>query len=215
MFNFLDTELPKSKLPIVANQIFPGRIRKMLAKALTGVEDEKWSRVVMRRENLKLIESLSPSRLKALEISGCYWEKTGFQEYTSVSFPEYDICQTSLDKTFDLIIADQVFEHLLFPYRAGKNVYQMLEPEGYFLISTPFLVRIHNCPIDCTRWTETGLKYFLAECGFSLEKIQTNSWGNRACVEANFKQWTRYRSRLHSLENEPNFPYHVWALAQK
>jgi hypothetical protein len=114
-----------------------------------------------------------------------------------------------------LIIAEQVFEHLLWPYRAGKNVHRMLNQGGYFLITTPFLVRIHSGPTDCSRWTETGIRYFLAECGFSLERIQTGSWGNRACVRANFSQWSRYRRLVHSLRNEPSFPVVVWALAQK
>ena len=91
----------------------------------------------------------------------------------------------------------------------------MLRAGGYFLVSTPFLVRIHDYPVDCTRWTEIGLKYFLAECGFALDGIQTGSWGNRACVKANFGGWVRYRRRLHNLKNEPDVPYHVWALARK
>ena len=91
----------------------------------------------------------------------------------------------------------------------------MLSPGGYFLVSTPFLVRLHEVPVDCTRWTETGLKYFLAECGFDPQEIKTGSWGNRACIRANFKRWVRYRRRLHSLSNEPDFPYCVWALARR
>ena len=183
---------------------------------LTGIEEENWSRVIMRRENRKLVESLQPSRLKVLEISGGgYWSKIRFKEYKAACYPEYDVCKSPFPESFDLIIAEQVFEHLLWPYRAGKNVYQMVNPGGHFLISIPFLVPIHNAPVDCTRWTEMGLKYFLAETGFSLEKIQTGSWGNRKCVKANFRGLVRYRRRLHSLHNEPDFPYHVCALAQK
>ncbi|MEI6427982.1 MAG: methyltransferase domain-containing protein [Pseudanabaena sp. ELA607] len=175
-----------------------------------------WGRVVMQQETEKLVESLQPSQLKVLEISGSYWQKTGFKEYKTVEYPEYDICEMILPETFDLIIADQVFEHLLWPYRAGKNAYQMLNPGGYLLISTPFLIRIHNYPTDCSRWTETGLKYFLAECGFPLENTKTGSWGNRACIQANWHEWAIYRSSLlQSLKNEPDFPFCVWALAQK
>jgi len=91
----------------------------------------------------------------------------------------------------------------------------MLTPGGYFLVSTPFLLRIHNEPTDCTRWTETGLRHFLAESGFPLAEIQTGSWGNRACVKSNFGWWARYHPWIHSLRNEPEFPVHVWALARK
>lgn len=180
-----------------------------------GYEREQWGRIVMRRESRRLVENLGPSRLRALEISGTFWADFPFKEYDSVCYPEYDLCTAALPQSFDLVIAEQVFEHLLWPYRAAAHVCQMLTPGGYFLVSTPFLLRIHNEPVDCTRWTETGLRHFLAECGFPLADIQTASWGNRACIKANFGWWARYHRWLHSLHNEPDFPVHVWALARK
>lgn len=188
-----------------------------LIDRLTGLENQNWSRVVVRQAMRDWIAELQPQRLRTLEISGSYWRNEPFAAYTNVHYPEYDLCAGPLDDRFDLIIADQVFEHLLWPYRAGKNAYAMLEPGGHLLIATPFLVRIHNQPTDCTRWTETGLRYFLAECGFPLDAIRTGSWGNRAIVRAHLRPtgWVRYRRRLHSLYNEPAFPYHVWAIARK
>ncbi len=175
-----------------------------------------WLRVVMDRETRELVQSLGPQQLDVLEISGETWGHIEqFRTYRYVHYPEFDICATALDEQFDLIIAEQVWEHLLWPYRAGKNVYEMLRPGGHFLITTPFLVRIHGgWYSDCTRWTETGMKHFLAECGFDLERIQTGSWGNRACVRANFKRWA-WKLPWRSLRNEPNFPVQVWAFAQK
>ena len=181
-----------------------------------GSVQEHWARVVMNRETQKLIRTLPTTELKALEISGDEWGKwVSFKSYKIVQYPDFDLCASVLDETFDLIIAGQVFEHLLWPYRAGKNVYQMLRPGGHFLVTTPFLLRVHNFPTDCSRWTETGMKYFLAECGFALDRIRTGSWGNRACIRANYFRWAFYRPRFHSLRNEPDFPVVVWALAQK
>lgn len=51
----------------------------------------------------------------------------GFAEYISTTYPDFDICEGALPDTFDLVIAEQVFEHLLWPYRAGKDVYDMLD----------------------------------------------------------------------------------------
>lgn len=180
-----------------------------------GSTEEQWARVIMNQETREIINNLSPSNLETLEISGYSWNKMPFKGYKSIHYPAFDICETLLEETFDLIIAEQVFEHLLWPYRAGKNVYQMLNPNGYFLITTPFLLRIHNYPSDCSRWTETGIKYFLAECGFSIERIRTGSWGNRACIRANFLEWKLYHPWFHSLKNEPMFPVVIWAIAQK
>lgn len=182
---------------------------------LTGATWTKWSRVIMAEEERKWLRELEPSRFDALEISGTAWSDFGFKSYKTTHYPDYDVCEGALsDQTFDLVIADQVFEHLLWPYRAGRNIYKMVRPGGYVLLSVPFLVRIHD-KVDCTRWTETGLKHFLAECGFPLDEVKTGSWGNRACVKANFNDWARYRKRIHSLRNEPRFPYVVWALARK
>lgn len=180
------------------------------------VTDEQWARIIMNRETQKIVKNLMPGRLDVLEISGAGWrEKEPFKSYKQVSYPEFNICRSALEEKFDLIIAEQVFEHLLYPYRAGKNVYTMLNRGGYFLITTPFLIRIHDLPTDCSRWTETGIKYFLAECGFRLDNIQTGSWGNRACIKANFFKWANYNSIIHSLRNEHDFPVVIWALAKK
>jgi SAM-dependent methyltransferase len=194
-------------------QIIRSAHKKLKRLGSTG---EHWVRVVMNRETKKFVRSLSPETLSVLEISGYRWgEWMPFGRYQSVRYPAFDICQSILDETFDLIIAEQVFEHLQWPYRAGKNVYQMLAPGGHFLITTPFLIRVHRAPIDCSRWTETGMKHFLAECGFPLEHIRTGSWGNRACLRANFSRWRMYRPWLHSLKNEADFPVSVWAIARK
>ena len=100
------------------------------------------------------------------------YKNCGWKSFERTHYPQYDLCNGPLEKRFDVIIANQVFEHLLWPYRAAKNVYQSLNPGGYFVIATPFLVRVHNYPVDCSRWTELGLKHFLAEAGFSQTEIE-------------------------------------------
>lgn len=193
--------------------ITPERAKKLLNAV--GYDHTHWTRPVMYSECLKLLEPLNIPSMDAMEISaGQFWQKAGFRSFSEKNFPEFDICKDVLDQQFDIIIADQVFEHLPWPYRAAKNVHAMVKPGGYFLITTPFMIRVHDIPIDCTRWTETGLKYFLAECGFPFDQIVTGSWGNRACVKANFKRWAR-RGWFGSLKNERNFPVSVWALARK
>lgn len=194
----------------LTNHLVQGGIEKNVDAQL------HWARIEMDREAARTVKSLQPEKLKVLELSGGKWgNQESFSEYKSVQYPDFDICESVLDEKFDLIIAEQVFEHLLWPYRAGKNVFEMLNPGGYFLITTPFMIRLHPSPEDCTRWTETGMKYFLVECGFSGAPIKTWSWGNRACALANFYKWVEYNPNVHSLQNEPDVPVVVWALAQK
>lgn len=174
-----------------------------------------WSRVVMKEACTQLLNALPCAEYSTLEISGHKWRTFGFKHYQTADYPDFDLCREVLPERFDLIIAEQVFEHLRYPYRAGRHVLEMLKPGGYFLISVPFLVKVHEIPIDCTRWTELGLKHFLEECGFPLDDIVTGSWGNRACIIANFEDWIMYNPPEHPLHNEPEFPYHVWALARR
>ncbi|KUI42153.1 methyltransferase type 12 [Mycobacterium sp. IS-1590] len=181
------------------------------------ITQHHWARTVMARETHELVQRLNPASLDALEISGGYWGYIEqFRTYRSVHYPDFDICAGTLDEQFDLILAEQVWEHLLWPYRAARNVHAMLRPGGHFLVTTPFLIKIHGDDLfpDCSRWTEVGIKYFLAESGFDIDKIQTGSWGNRACVKANFNRWA-WRWPWRSLRNEVDFPVTVWALAQK
>ena len=181
-----------------------------------GCKPVQWHRVVMDRETEALVRELDPPPADALEISGSKWESFGFHSYRRVAYPEFDICEETLDQKFDLIIAEQVFEHLRWPRRAANNAYYMLRPGGCFLITTPFLIKIHEEPIDCTRWSEYGMRYFLADSGFPLKSITTGSWGNRQCVKANLRYgWQKYRAVFHRLTNEPHYPLSVWALARR
>jgi len=190
------------------------RLRKVAAAAGYDVTD--WVRVVMYEQCFAFLRALGPERLDALEISaGPHWRRAlNFRSFTGTDYPTFDICEHTLPQQFDVIIADQVFEHLRWPSRAAKNVFTMLKPDGYFVIATPFLLRVHQSPIDCTRWTEQGLSYLLQDAGFSVERIKTASWGNRACLLANLDTW-RKRGFFGSLVNEPDFPLMVWAFAQK
>lgn len=200
--------------PLLANPQTRAKFRGFLNAV--GYETADWCRVVMYRDCFAFIRSLEPSQLDVLEIAaGPQWRREfEFRSYTPTSFPGFDICKDVLDRHFDLIIADQVFEHLRWPYRAGRNVFQMLRPAGHFVIATPFLMRVHPSPSDYSRWTEEGLACLLQECGFPAERITTRSWGNRACIKANFTRWAR-RGWFGSLKNEPLFPVTVWAFAQK
>ncbi len=184
-----------------------------LRRAL-GFEPTIWTRKVQDIETRKLVEQLNPSTLNVLEVSGEAWKDFGFKSYKSVQYPEFDLCRDTLSGRFDLIIAEHILEHVLYPRPAARNIYSMLEARGHALIVTPFIYRVHPVPHDCSRWTMEGLKYFLSECGF--ENITTGSWGNRKCIEATFKREFRlFNKYLHSLENELEYPMVVWALARK
>lgn len=195
------------------------RQAKQIVKKILGYSttNEHWCRVVMNQETERIVNTLDIGQLNVLEISGKKWSNLPFKSYQNLQYPQFDICENipnNLGK-FDLIIAEQVFEHLKYPYKAAKNIYSLLNPNGSFLITTPFLIKRHDVPIDCNRWSAIGMKYFLEECGFNQDKITSDSWGNRKCVIGNFNKWPLYNKYFHSLKNEPEFPIVVWAIAKK
>ena len=114
--------------------IISDKNKRLIKRFLDAVHYDygHWARTVMYRECFRLVRELEPSKLEALEISaGHIWRTLGFKSFTEANFPEFDVCSMTLPKAFDLIIADQVFEHLLWPYRAGRNVHSMLKPGGH------------------------------------------------------------------------------------
>jgi SAM-dependent methyltransferase len=187
-----------------------------------------WIRIVMDRATERIVHDLEPLARDAVEISGDQWSSFGFKSYRSVGYPDFDICKPAeewpddrradLTDSADLVMAEQVWEHLTYPYRATRNVLSILRPGGYFLLSTPFLLRVHHGRSygDCSRWTQQGMAHFLEECGFAAGNIRTWSWGNRACAEAHLEdgRWPRFHKGL-DLRNDPVFPLQVWALARK
>ena len=51
----------------------------------------------------------------------------------------------------------EVFEHLKDPFLAIQNLRKILKKEGIIIISTPFILGIHDTPHDYFRYTKFGL----------------------------------------------------------
>ena len=156
--------------------------------------------------------------MDCLEISGTGAEgRFPFKTYQAVSYPAYDVCQGPLaPNAYDIVIAEQVLEHVLRPDLAVANIHAMLRPGGLFVVSTPFLLKVHAYPLDLYRWTEDGMRQLLRTAGFA--DVVTGSWGNRQCLAADLTadlKWTWYDPLWHSLKNEPQFPIVVWAFARR
>lgn len=181
------------------------------------------NRIVMQRSSRRWLEALPLSEMQAAEISGKHGQRYDFKSYERFRFPGHDICAgpfTDADgqvRRFDIILANQVWEHLDRPYAATKNVRNMLRKGGYFWLAVPFFIPYHGAPVDCSRWSARGLKNLLIEAGFAPEKIKSRQWGNRMVALRNFEDpWPPEHDRERDdLENDPDFPICAWALAEK
>ena len=174
---------------------------------------DHWCRTVMNAETVRLVTELKPPGLDVLEISGSAWSNFGFRSYESVNWPNFDVCKDRLTKNFDLIVAEQVFEHIRYPAQAARNVYRMLRGGGTFLITTPFMIKIHPMPGDFWRWTPSGLAALLEDAGFV--SIHVGDWGNKECVTANLGEWPVFDPEKHSLAADSETPLVVWATAKR
>lgn len=181
------------------------------------------NRIAMQKSSRAMIRALDPSRLDAAEISGKWGQNFAFRSYRRFLFPEHDICAGPFADgdgaalQFDLILANQVWEHLDRPYAATRNVLAMLRPGGRFWLAVPFFVPFHAAPSDCSRWSARGLANLLAEAGFAEDAIETHQWGNRNAALRNMEAtWPpAYDPARDSLDNDPDMPICAWALARK
>jgi SAM-dependent methyltransferase len=173
-----------------------------------------WCRKIMDDSTKKLILSLPYHELDAIEISGRSWKKFPFKSYKNLHYPEFDICNiTSIhENTCDIILIEQVFEHVRNPWLAANNINKMLKNNGYILVTTPFYLKVHGAPMDYWRWTVNGLKALLEDSGFAIHHAE--SWGNKDCIISNFESWTEYQEGM-DLINNTDLPIMVWALAKK
>jgi SAM-dependent methyltransferase len=185
----------------------------VLPEASSGID--QWQRVTLNRSVDEYLMSLHPPRLRAAEISGNAQAGKPWKEFVSLDYPEFDLCAPLEGRgTFDVVICEQVLEHVVDPCAAARNLRGLTVPEGKVVVSTPFLIRVHELPLyglnDYWRFTPRGLRTLLERAGLKVDEVY--SWGNRSCIAANLDRWPAHR-RWMSLRSEPEMPVQVWAFA--
>ena len=178
--------------------------------------DDQWQRVVMNEAIDSHIASLDPAGRSAAEISGDSHSGKPWREYVSLNYPDFDLSAplATADK-FDVVICEQVLEHVPDPWKAASNLRELTAPGGHVIVSVPFLIKVHEIPdfrlYDYWRFTPRGLRALLEGAGLAVDDVHT--WGNRACVVGNLRRWSAYRP-WHRLRNDPDLAVQVWAFAR-
>ena len=73
-----------------------------------------------------------------------------------------DICNFNFrDFEFDVIVMSEVLEHVHSPHEALANIHASLKAGGKLIITTPFMLPIHDRPYDYYRFTRYGLEFLL------------------------------------------------------
>jgi SAM-dependent methyltransferase len=190
-----------------------GFLTRLLAPD-AGSAAEQWQRVVLNRAVEAHLASLLPQRLSAVEISGDARAGAGWREFTSLDYPDFDLCAPLTGQgPFDVVICEQVIEHVPDPCAAAANLRGLCAAGGHVVVSTPFMIRVHEewGMQDYWRFTPRGLRTLLERAGLEVDTVE--AWGNRGCIDGNLHRWPAYR-RWQSLRNEPKLPVQVWAFAR-
>jgi SAM-dependent methyltransferase len=188
-------------------------LRRLIFPDATSGADQ-WQRVALNRAVDAHLSSLGPERLAAVEISGDAHAGKGWKRFVRLNYPEFDLCAPLAGpERFDVVICEQVVEHVVDPCAAAANLRGLCSPGGHVVVSTPFLIRVHEewGMQDYWRFTPRGLRTLLERAGLEVDSV--GSWGNRRCIDANLDRWPAYR-RWHSLRNESGLPVQVWAFAR-
>ncbi len=81
--------------------------------------------------------------------------------YDGVTFPFEE-------NTFDSLVFFEVLEHVFNPDTFFKQIKKVVKPEGYCLVTIPFVWGEHEQPYDFARYSSFGLKHLFEEHGFEI-----------------------------------------------
>ena len=75
------------------------------------------------------------------------------------------------DAAFDTVVCTEVLEHVPDPLQAFREMYRVLKPGGYLILSTPMYWPRHEAPYDYFRYPYDGLLHLVKTGGFELVEL--------------------------------------------
>jgi SAM-dependent methyltransferase len=130
------------------------------------------------------LEPLSRHGYQAIEFGGSNGFVAGLLPGVSYEVapnaPDVDIQDLSSYRAdeYDLVVLDEILEHVPRPWVAVEEVRRILKPGGCLLTSSPFMIAEHRVPMDYWRFTKDGLRVLLDQ----YSTVEAHSWGNQESV---------------------------------
>jgi SAM-dependent methyltransferase len=72
---------------------------------------------------------------------------------------------------FDIVLCTEMLEHVPDPAAVLSEIRRILKPGGRLIMTTPFLVPLHEEPHDFFRYTSHGLKHLCASASLEIRLI--------------------------------------------
>lgn len=76
------------------------------------------------------------------------------------------------DDAFDVVLCTEVLEHVPEPEAVLREIKRVLRRGGRLILTTPFLVPLHEEPYDFYRYTWHGLRYLCDKQGLHVEVLR-------------------------------------------
>lgn len=76
------------------------------------------------------------------------------------------------NNSIDTILCTFVLEHLEDPQNAIKEIYRILKPGGYVILSAPLFWHLHEEPRDFYRYTQYGIKHLLSTACLEVVEVK-------------------------------------------
>jgi SAM-dependent methyltransferase len=77
-------------------------------------------------------------------------------------------CLPFRQETVDLVIAQEVFEHLASPSEVIDQVFRVLKTGGFFIFQVPFLIGYHPDPFDYWRFSRDAFDVLFPSCKWKV-----------------------------------------------
>lgn len=95
------------------------------------------------------------------------------KEYRIEDLPAFDIEQDhKFPKQADAVFCLEVFEYVIEPVTALRNVKNALAPGGFAVVTFPLVYPVHNeVELDSLRFTESGIRRMAKKVGLTVKKV--------------------------------------------
>ena len=93
-------------------------------------------------------------------------------------YPEVDlVCDLTLRNpfrpaSFDAVVLMNVLEHVYDTHALLARLSEILKPGGILVVAIPFLVKLHQTPVDFVRYTHYALERFAGEHSLTCEILE-------------------------------------------
>ena len=78
------------------------------------------------------------------------------------------LCLPMDNGTLDLVISQEVLEHVSDPFLAMQEIHRVLKSGGKAYVQIPFMIGYHPCPDDYWRFTASGLRQLSESAGLTV-----------------------------------------------